>query len=379
MGKWEVFDGKGTTRQNNKLLYQRPSFEFYDLFRGIFVEHMIYYLVKTGGDARFFPETMPVQWYAEIYDTRFKIYNVLQRRKRMVQVAICAREAHHDFHPHDLDHDGETHFTKLIARDSAMTEFTMARLMGNYILFSDNHVPVQTGMAFYKALQEDDGSGTFYSLGGDVNCLFYKPAGESLAMPDPTKCFHALADYVSMTGRRFEVGYAAALEAFTEVLETRKEGLGGCWLTVPGESTKDAFLRRLKTADPSRAIYEAYVAEHTERWVNAKVLTMDEALAEIPEIERKYKLECEVYSNVLFGMNEDLTASAKLEQEQVAKLADIGVLQTQLDNSALVAIEGSVCVKDAGAVSKSAEEFDLQKDKALDAVMATKVMLLAKS
>merc|ERR1711920_739653 len=193
-----------------------------------------------------------------------------------------------------------------------------------------------------KAIQEDDGSGTFYSLGGDVNCLFYKPAGGPLAMADPTECFHALADYASMTGRRFEIGYAAALEAFTEVLETRKGGLGGCWLTVPGESTKDAFLRRLKTADPSRAIYEAYAAEHTERWANAKSLSMDEALAEIPEIERKYKLECEMYSNVLFGMNEDLTA-----------FAELGQLQAQLDNSALVATEGPVCVKDAGAVSSS--------------------------
>merc|ERR1712241_377739 len=74
--RWETFDGRGTTRQNNKLLYQRPSFEYYDVYRGPLVEHMIYYLTKTGGDARMFPETMPVQWYAEIYDLRFKIYNV---------------------------------------------------------------------------------------------------------------------------------------------------------------------------------------------------------------------------------------------------------------------------------------------------------------
>ena len=31
---WETFDGRGTTRQNNKLLYQRPSYEYYDVFRG---------------------------------------------------------------------------------------------------------------------------------------------------------------------------------------------------------------------------------------------------------------------------------------------------------------------------------------------------------
>lgn len=50
---------------------------------------------------------MPTKWYAEIYDTRFKIYNVLQRRKRQIHEATWSREAFHDFHPHDLEHDGE--------------------------------------------------------------------------------------------------------------------------------------------------------------------------------------------------------------------------------------------------------------------------------
>merc|ERR1711974_73602 len=105
-----------------------------------------------------------------------------------------------------------------------------------------------------------------------------KPAGEKLATPDPTECFHALADYASMTGRRFEVGYAAMLEAFTEVLESRKEGLGGSWFTAPGESSKDAFMRRLKKSDPAFPIFEAYAAEHTERWAAAKALTAAEAM-----------------------------------------------------------------------------------------------------
>merc|ERR1711972_958920 len=90
--------------------------------------------------------------------------------------ATLAREMHHDFHPHDLEHDGDAHFAKLISRESAVTELTAGRLMGNYILFSDAYIPVQTGLALYKAVQMDGGKGTFYSLGGDVHCLFYKPA-----------------------------------------------------------------------------------------------------------------------------------------------------------------------------------------------------------
>merc|ERR1711953_264871 len=272
--KWEKFDGRGTTRQNNKLLYQRPSFEYYDVYRGPLIEHMMFYLTKTGGDARFFPQNMPVQWFAEIYNIRFKLYNVLQRRKRLEHESTMAREAFHDFHPHDLEHDGEAYWMKMIAKEAAVTELTAARLMGNFILFSDAYVPVQTGTAFYKALQIDDGKGTFYSLGTDVHCLFYKPAGEPLTMPVPTECFHALADHATMSGTKFEVGYAAAFEAFAEVLESRKEGLGGCWFTAPGESSKDAFMRRLKRADPAYEIYEAYAAEHTEKWAGAKALSM---------------------------------------------------------------------------------------------------------
>jgi hypothetical protein len=376
--RWETFDGRGTTRQNNKLLYQRPSYEYYDVFRGPLIEHMMFYLSKTGGDARMFPETMPAQWYAEIYDIRFKIYNVLQRRKRLAHESSMARSVHHDFHPSDLDHDGEAFFSKLIAKESALTELTTGRLMGNYILFSDAYIPVQTGMAFYKALQADGGKGTFYSLGSDVHCLFYKPAGGDLVMPDPKECFNALADHTSMTGRRFEVGYAAAFEAFTEVLESRKAGLGGSWFSAPGESSKDAFMRRLKRSDAASDIFQAYAAEHSERWADAKALTMEAAMAEMPEIERKYELECEEYANVQFGINEEFVAAAKLEQEQLAKLADVGSLQAQLDNGSLVAIDGASKVMKADELSQSIDAFEAGRDKAVDAVMATKLPALDK-
>ncbi|CAE7702847.1 Gnf1 [Symbiodinium microadriaticum] len=157
--RWETFDGRGTTRQNNKLLYQRPSFEYYDVFRGPLIEHMIFYLTKTGGDARTFPEMMPTKWYAEIYDIRFKLYNVLQRRKRQVHEASWSREAFHDFHPHDLEHDGEAYYSKLIAKESVAAELCAGRLMGNFILFSDAYVPVQSGTGFYRAIQMDGGKG----------------------------------------------------------------------------------------------------------------------------------------------------------------------------------------------------------------------------
>jgi len=285
-----------------------------------------------------------------------------------------ARVCDMDFHPHDLEHDGEAYWGKMIAKESAITELTVARLMGNFIFLSDGCVPVQTGAAFYKALLMDGGKGTFHSLGGDVHCLFYKPA-EELSMPDPTECFTALADHVSMTGRRFEVGYAAALEGFCQVVQSRKEGLGGNWFTIPGETTKDAFMRRLRKSDPATAIFEAYAEEHTEKWAGAKALSMDEAIAEMPEIERKYNLECAEYDNVLFGMSDELSAGAKAEIEQLAKLAEMGELQGQLDSGALVAVQDGAVVTSAAAVAQGAADFDKSRDKAVEVIMATKSAL----
>jgi len=369
--RWSVFDGKGTTRLNNKLLYQRPSFEYYDLYRGPLVEHMIFYLSKTGGDARFFPENMPVQWFAEIYNIRFNLYSILGRRKQTSSEKSLARVTTMDFHPEDLDGGGDAYWANLIATEKANTELAAARLMGNFILFSDGYIPVQSGHALYAALQSDGGKGTFHSLGSDVHCLFYKPAG-GVTTPDPVDCFNSLADYATMTGRRFEPAYAEASVNFCQVLESRKAGLGGQWLTAPGESTKDAFMRRLKTDDPSHHIFEAYAEEWEQRWAEAKALSMDEALAEIPEIERKYQLECAEYQNVLYGLSEELSAASKLEQEQLTKLAETGNLQASLDSGALVAVAAGEVVTDAAAVSASLEAFEADRDKAVEVILATK-------
>jgi len=374
MLKYEKWDGKGSTRSNNKLLNQKPTFEYYDWLRGPLIEHMIFYLSKSGGDARFFPQVMPVQWHAEIFDIKNKIYNVLHRRKAQAHTASLARTCDMDFQPADLEHDGEAYWEKMIKKESAVTELTVARLMGNFIFLSDGYVPVQTGAALYAAMLSDGGKGTFYSLGSDVHALFYKPA-EELVTPDPTECFNSLADHVSMTGRRFEPGYAAAFEGFCEVLESRKEGLGGHWLTVPGETTKDAFMRRLRKSDPAYEIFEAYAAEHGERWAEAKAISTEEALKQIPEIERKYALECAEYDSVLYGISDELGAGAKAELETFNKLVDLGELQGQLDSGALIAVDGSSVVTDAAAVASAAREFDSVKDKAVETVMATRTSL----
>jgi hypothetical protein len=320
---------------------------------------------------------MPATWFGEIYDVRFKLYNVIQRRKRALHEASMAREQHMDFHPHDLEHDGEAYFAKMIAKESAMVELMTARLMGNFVLFSDSYIPVQTSTGFYHALQSDGGAGTFYSLGSDVHCLFYKPA-VALEMPDPTECFQSIMDHLVMTSRRFPVVYSVALEEFCNILQSRKEGLGGSWLTAPGETTQEAFMRRLKKDDPTSAIFEAYSVEYTEKWAGAKALSIAEATKEMPEIERKYNLECEEYNNILYGINDELSTASKTEIERLTKLADAGELQGLVDAGAVVAIEGGKLVGAAGDVSKGVEDFEASKDKAVEVVMATKTALDAR-
>merc|ERR1712060_583189 len=110
---------------------------------------------------------------------------------------------------------------------------------------------------------------------------------------------------------------------------------------------------------------KAYAAEHAERGAGAKALTMEAAIAEMPEIERKYGLECAEYGSVMFGLSDEFAAAGKLEAEQLAKLADIGKLQPQLDSGALVAVEGAAKVAKAEDVAQLVESFESGKDKAV--------------
>lgn len=55
-------------------------------------------------------------------------------------------------------------------------------------------------------------------------------------MPDPVECFQSLADHATLTGRKFEPGYATAFESFAEILSSRKDGLAGNWFTAPGRA-----------------------------------------------------------------------------------------------------------------------------------------------
>ena len=294
--KWNTWDSRNVVKYNNKLLYQRPSYEYYDLYRAPLIEHMIFYLAKTGGDARMFPELMPHQWMCEIYANRFEVVDVLQRRRRSMQENTLSRELPLEFTPHDLDHDGESYYEQWIQRENDITQLLVGRLMGNYMFLSEA-TPIQTEAALVRVLGEA-GEGKFFSLGDDVNAVFFKPTS-CAAEIDPLAAFNSWADHLRMTGRKMNPGYSQILTVFHRTLAGRKEGLNGRWFSAVGETQTDAFLRRLKADDPARQIYVDYVAELNERWANAKEISADKVLEAVKDKEAKYRLESDEYENLV--------------------------------------------------------------------------------
>jgi hypothetical protein len=297
MRKWNTWDSRNVVKYNNKLLYQRPSYEYYDLYRAPLIEHMMFYLTKTGGDARMFPELMPHQWMCEIYSNRFEVMDVLQRRRRAMQEQTLARELPLELTPHDLDHEGESYYENWIQRENEITQLMVGRLMGNYMFLSEA-TPIQTEAALVRTLAEDQ-EGKFYSLGDDVNAVFFKPSKTEVCEVDPLSAFNMWADHLRMTGRKLNPGYSQILTVFHRTLGSRKEGMAGRWFTVPGESQAEAFLRRLKSDDPARQIYLDYVAELNERWSKATEIPSDRVLEIVKDKETKYKLESDEYETLV--------------------------------------------------------------------------------
>ena len=250
---WNRFDGRGVSRFNNKLMSSKPTYEYYDCFRGKLVEHMIYYLAKTGGDARFFPELMSFEQFNELYAKRNQVYNVLQRRRRIEQEAAVAQETALTGLPADVEHDGEGFALKTIAKENVTFEFMTARLMGNYMFLCEPYIPVQTRLGMYKALASDGGKGKFYSFGDDVNALFYKTT--DTALPSPVESLNSYLNHVNMSGKRTPVLRNVMDEVFVELVESRKEVTGGSWFNAPDESFADAFMRRVSKFDPSREVH----------------------------------------------------------------------------------------------------------------------------
>ncbi|CEM28865.1 unnamed protein product [Vitrella brassicaformis CCMP3155] len=378
-----LWNDRSDTPTNNQNMTQLPSWEYYDIHRRAFVEHMVYYLLRTGGDYRFFPEVPPWQWLTHIEQLRWQFVSVTQRRRSVFQMEKEARVMALDMQPLDYEHDGDEFHQKFIATEKAQFESVAARLMGNFILFCYPYIPVQTTTALHRALGVDDGQGKLYSLGDDVNALFYKP-GIPTEFPKPSDAFNSLMDHVTLSGQRFNPAYSTMLSIFTQLLDSRPQP----WFKTEDESVGEAFMRRLKVDDPSRPVYEAYLEEMKERFGSAVEVPADKMVEQTQAVERRYRQECAVYRQLLYAMNDNIMTKSRAETDRLLKMHEAGQLQGLLDSGALVVVdEGrlprgeeppahrAAFITDSQTLIENIQEFEELKERTLDAVMATKTAL----
>merc|ERR1719453_710078 len=240
--------------------------------------------------------------------------------------------------------------------------------MGNFMFLSEA-VPIQTESGLLKALALDGGKGTFYSLGGDVHCLFYKPA--SGAETSPEKAVNSYIDHLAVKGMKLHPAYAEGMSVFYSLLETRKPGLQGSWFALPGESQADAFMRRLKKSDPAYKIYAAYVEEMKEKWASAEVVPADKVEGMLAAIKPKYELECAEFTTLAMSVCDELVAQSKSD-DTVAKLVEAGEFQGLLEAGAYVAVGADGSALSAEALAAKMASFEDESAKSAEAVLGRK-------
>ncbi|KEP66652.1 UNVERIFIED_CONTAM: hypothetical protein HHA_268830 [Hammondia hammondi] len=322
---WHSRMGKFNDRSDTPMLYaymnELPSWEYYDLHRSAFLEHMTYFLVRTGGDFRFFPEMPPWQWLAHMENLRFKLLSVAQSRRSQLQLANLERERALDFLPVDVEHHGEEYTQKFLQYETELFQACAARLMGHFMFLCDPFIPVQSAEALSAVARVDNGKGRLFSLGDDVNALFYLPEQQRRDVERPTQAVQTLLGHLEATGRPFNPCYSELLHVHAEVLEERGEH----WLTAPGECVSQAFLRRLRTDDPAYEVYCSYFKEMYERFAGAKEVSMEDGRKRLVTIAKNAQQEAAAYGLALKTMGSAELAqrahegAAKLEQLREAQ------------------------------------------------------------
>ncbi|KAL8437770.1 hypothetical protein Efla_006662 [Eimeria flavescens] len=370
---WHVRVGKFNDRSDTPMLYNfmetLPSWEYYDIHRRAFLEHMVYFLVRKGTDFRFFPEITPWQWLGDIEDQRFKYVSVAQRRRAHMQLASLSREKALDLLPVDVEHDGADATLRFLQREAEATSAAVSRLMASFSFLCDPFIPCSSTRAALLAMQQDGGRGSWFDLGEDVHALFYLPHRSSRRIPKPREAFHKILDHLTMTGKRMNPSYATLLDSFSDVLEKRGEN----WFCAEGECASQAFLRRLREDDPARDVYCDYFEEMYSRFNNAKELNTAEMLEKMSEKEQKQAAENEVYALSTVASSADTAAAA---QEQAGKLNSLfrsKQLQPVMDAGGLVVLDANGNkIKDAQTLIASFAEFESKKDLFLESLKTVK-------
>ncbi|PHJ22258.1 hypothetical protein CSUI_003887 [Cystoisospora suis] len=339
---WHTRMSKFNDRSDTPMLYSYVedlcSWEFYDIHRRVFLEHMTYYLIRTGGDFRFFPELPPWQWLAHMEDLRFNFLSLAQHRRSEMQLKNLERERPLDFFPVDVDHDGEEYTQKFLQAETEIYQCMTARLMSNYMFLCDPYIPVQSLEALEEIKRIDNGKGKVYSLEGDktggggeakeeINALFYLPIQEARQLSRPMHAVHKLFNHLTLSSRGLNPVYAKLLETHAEILEQR----GPHWLTAPGggECLSQAFLRRLRTDDPAYSVYTEYFQEMYDKFsAEAKEVPANELSSRLSHIAQKAAESDAAYVLLLQGSaNPEVASRAKEGAEKLKLLSKANLIK----------------------------------------------------
>lgn len=262
------------------LMDQMHSWAYYYLHKRAFIQHMIYFLLRTGSPPRLMPEIPPNEWLIDIAKLKYRYFSVAQKATLKEKIENVA-----------ADEEIGSCIQQSVKSEMTTYKLIAARLMANYMLFSYPYIALQTSRAMLAAVNQRP-DGKFFDLGNDVNALFYlAPEAE---LPSAKDAIVSLLDYVRLTGRRFDTVYTVLLEMYAETIQER----GKYWLKADDEDIASSFLRRLPTDDPLRAVYSDYVDEMTSRFAAKQELSMDQAMERIKEIEPSFEEECRLQTYI---------------------------------------------------------------------------------
>lgn len=116
----------------------------------VFLEHMLYFLIRTGYDYHFFPEIPPVSWIVDMERLRYRYVSRAHERRLQRQLETLKREEPLDLCPVDseLEH-GEEHFFALLSRERTVWEAAVGRWMMDYIFLCHPALPIQNQEMLY--------------------------------------------------------------------------------------------------------------------------------------------------------------------------------------------------------------------------------------
>lgn len=319
---WHSKMVKFNERTDTPMLYDYmnhlPAWEFYDINRKQFFEHMTYFLLRTGDDFRHFPDVPSWQWLTHMEDLRYKKFAVMQRRKERRQLEKVARFEPDDFGTGE-DQTGEEAQMAMINQEKSATELTLAKLMGNFCFLCDPLVPVQSRFQMQYILSKDKYAEhrktQLLSLGDDVNALFVLPFNAAVDAPiaSPLECFHTMMEHYRLMGMRLNPSFAVRAENQMEIMQQR----GPHWLKLKNETVMEAYLRRMRNDDPLKADFEEYARELRERIANATVIPVDEwesAMAQVEERARMDDIAVNRIENARHEKNADTLLALDVQQ-----------------------------------------------------------------